>query len=839
MAILTVTNANDNGAGSLRAAITAAQTGDTIQFASTLSNQTIVLTSGQLVINPGKNLTINGSGATNLTISGNNASRIFQINSNQDFPTQLNISNLTLANAYTNDQGGAIKGEHKASVTVNNVNFNNNVADNGGGAIFTAWETNLTVTNSRFNGNQAVAGNDERGAGAIAFLSPGSLIVRDSEFTNNRGINGGAINSLNGKLTIENTRFLNNDTIAAVYDTGQPNPSLRGYGGAIFTDRASSLNETSGTIRITNSIFEGNRGRAEGGGAYLYTGTQDSVTIEGSSFRNNEVLALPNGGNDGNGGGLVVMSNGLNQGLNIRGTSFVGNTAANQGGGLWLMGAPTTITNSTFSSNRTLGTDYNRVGGAMALYSATNIINTTIADNHAGWVGGGISAVSDAAVSVRNTIFSNNTADNGTNNWGVQQHVNRQLTDNGGNIQWPPKFTNNWNDYNVTATITLADPKLGLLQNLNGAWVYPLLADSPAINSGVTTDAPNVDQRGLTRDANPDIGSYEVIANPPVSTPNLSISNVTFLEGNGTTTNALFTVTLSAASNQTVTVAYTTNNNTALAGSDYTATSGTLTFNAGVTTQNITVAILNDSLNEIDETFLVTLSNPTNATLSTAIGTATITDTLKAAVTTTLSTGVENLTLTGIDNINGTGNAGNNVIIGNNGNNTLAGGSGKDSLNGSLGNDSLNGGQGEDLLTGGLGNDTYVFYLGQSTVSSLDRITDFAIGSDKIDLLTSGGAALNKPISLTRAANSTAGTRKNLVNQVFADANGELAGKQALGTNAAALVQVTSGGIAGTYLIINNESSGFQANTDLLINITGYSGSFPDLGTVSVDSFFI
>ncbi|MFZ6820704.1 Calx-beta domain-containing protein, partial [Undibacterium sp. Ji22W] len=58
---------------------------------------------------------------------------------------------------------------------------------------------------------------------------------------------------------------------------------------------------------------------------------------------------------------------------------------------------------------------------------------------------------------------------------------------------------------------------------------------------------------------------------------------------------ATFTVTLSAASGQTVSVGYNTSNGTATAGSDYTATSGTLTFNPGVTTQTITVNIANDS----------------------------------------------------------------------------------------------------------------------------------------------------------------------------------------------------------------------------------------------------
>jgi Ca2+-binding RTX toxin-like protein len=197
------------------------------------------------------------------------------------------------------------------------------------------------------------------------------------------------------------------------------------------------------------------------------------------------------------------------------------------------------------------------------------------------------------------------------------------------------------------------------------------------------------------------------------------------------------------------------------------------------------------------------------------------TDTVQSSVTYTLGNNLENLTLTGAAAINGTGNAGNNTITGNSGNNTL------------------NGGAGRDILTGGVGSDIFVFRFGQSPVSGADRITDFAIGTDKIDLLTSLGAAMNAPTAFTRATNSTATTLINMANSVFTDANGALTGNQALGVNRAALVSVTTVGIAGTYLVINDGVAGFQSSNDLLVNITGYSGTLPALGTIAVSSFFI
>jgi large repetitive protein len=75
------------------------------------------------------------------------------------------------------------------------------------------------------------------------------------------------------------------------------------------------------------------------------------------------------------------------------------------------------------------------------------------------------------------------------------------------------------------------------------------------------------------------------------ATPSLTINDVTVTEGNTGSTNATFTVTLSAASGQAVTVDFATANNTALAPGDYTAASGTLTFAAGETTKTITVSV--------------------------------------------------------------------------------------------------------------------------------------------------------------------------------------------------------------------------------------------------------
>ncbi|MCE9629544.1 MAG: S8 family serine peptidase [Planctomycetia bacterium] len=109
----------------------------------------------------------------------------------------------------------------------------------------------------------------------------------------------------------------------------------------------------------------------------------------------------------------------------------------------------------------------------------------------------------------------------------------------------------------------------------------------------------------------------------PIAPPTLAISSVAAVESIGKLT---FTITLSSPVSSKVTVKYSTSNGTAVAGrnGDYTATSGTLTFNPGETAKTISVSITNDSLVEVDETFFVTLSGASGAGIAVAKATGTI-----------------------------------------------------------------------------------------------------------------------------------------------------------------------------------------------------------------------
>ena len=106
------------------------------------------------------------------------------------------------------------------------------------------------------------------------------------------------------------------------------------------------------------------------------------------------------------------------------------------------------------------------------------------------------------------------------------------------------------------------------------------------------------------------------------SAPVVSVSDARAVEGEMVE----FTASLSARSDEQVTVDYATSDGTAESGTDFTAASGTLTFAANATSQTVRVQTAQDSADEEDETFTLELSNPSGATLGDAAATGTIED---------------------------------------------------------------------------------------------------------------------------------------------------------------------------------------------------------------------
>ncbi|MFN2454844.1 MAG: Calx-beta domain-containing protein [Pyrinomonadaceae bacterium] len=108
------------------------------------------------------------------------------------------------------------------------------------------------------------------------------------------------------------------------------------------------------------------------------------------------------------------------------------------------------------------------------------------------------------------------------------------------------------------------------------------------------------------------------------SASSLSINDIYVAESTVGTSTALFTVSLSQASTQTVAVTYTTQDGTATAPDDYVSAAGLLTFAPGQTIKTVAVTINSDAVNDPNETFNVNLSNAVNAEINRAQGQATI-----------------------------------------------------------------------------------------------------------------------------------------------------------------------------------------------------------------------
>ena len=119
------------------------------------------------------------------------------------------------------------------------------------------------------------------------------------------------------------------------------------------------------------------------------------------------------------------------------------------------------------------------------------------------------------------------------------------------------------------------------------------------------------------------IGRVTITDDDPL--PQLRIDDVSVLEPTIGTRALRFTVTLSAAAGQSVTVRWATVNGTALAPGDYLSSSGTLKLPAGTTSKTITVTVNADGVTEAAETMKVLLSAPLGAVIADGTGTGTIT----------------------------------------------------------------------------------------------------------------------------------------------------------------------------------------------------------------------
>jgi uncharacterized repeat protein (TIGR01451 family) len=280
--VIPVTNLNDNGAGSLRDALTAAQNGDTIQLSSSLADGTIVLTSGPLLINQDLSILAPSisTGAPSVTISGNHASRVFDIEGGAN-GISLTLQNLDIENGLAGDQaanvadagaGLLINDLAGGTITLENLLIGNNVVQVGAGlnalgggiALFGSNATTLVLTNTTLTANQAVGGQGGNGLGGGFYVSGGNVSLNGDTLANNQA-NGS--NGLGGGLYVNGgTVSLTDDTLANNQANGG---SGSGMGGGVYAN--------GGSVILGNDTLANNLASA-GGDVYVAEFAQNSGT---------------------------------------------------------------------------------------------------------------------------------------------------------------------------------------------------------------------------------------------------------------------------------------------------------------------------------------------------------------------------------------------------------------------------------------------------------------------------------------------------------------------------------------------------------------------------------
>ncbi|HSH05142.1 MAG TPA: choice-of-anchor Q domain-containing protein [Anaerolineae bacterium] len=335
-------------------------------------------------------------------------------------------------------------------LTVDNCLFDNNVSTSNGGAILANGA--VTVTNSIFQNNGADRGAAIYSTGGAGVTNNGDIHITDSIFNNNTAnYNGSAIRSRWSRITIDNTQFNNNTTLAT---SGTDN------GGVI---------DAVSTITITNSVFNNNTG-AQYGGALSNDGNW-GVTLNPSA---------------------IFIANSL----------FISNSA-DYGGALSYANSAT-IRNSTLSQNQA-----GRDGGAIYIASESDgdFANLTIYENQADASnfgvgrGGGIHLNpglfnQPGSIIITNTVVASNTAPTGPDcfiplNTSTSGGYNFISQNNDCLLPFLPT------DDTGTPFAAPLDPQLAPLTNIdNHNAVYIPLPGSPLIDTG---NCSSPDQRGEPR----------------------------------------------------------------------------------------------------------------------------------------------------------------------------------------------------------------------------------------------------------------------------------------------------------------------------------------------------
>ena len=490
----------------------------------------------------------------------------------------------------------------------------------GKGRVFYVPST-ATIEGLRITGGNATRlGGAWGDAGGGIYAAFGSPIIRQCTIVSNTAQRGGGVflaqgyTTFTGNTVISNSATLGGGGLLAYYSSGDwldgnvfiSNTSMSG--GGVYLSSGVNRNWK---VRLTNNVIADNRATGNGSGLYA----------AGGNYGLWHTTVARNTGGDGSGIYVAGISIGLTNTIIASQTvgiyTTTGATATLEStlwpNGAWANRADWSGTGVVYSGTANvrgepafidpLHGDYHIDYASAAINAGVNGSIGTDLDGEPRPFAGGYDIGADEFVAqpqlTLTTYASSDSVLNGTvltytlriTNTGAYD-LHTVVTDtlpahvvSGGILTWTPVISAFGATWMKEVTVTIDPGYVGILTN--------------TVKATTAEGASGIYTKTVTA------------IDPPPPTVQFSDAMYSVNENSGT---ALITVTLSATSGQTVTVNYATTDDTATAGSDYTTTSGTLTFSPGQTVKTFSVPIINDTLNEPSETVVLTLSSWSNAT---------------------------------------------------------------------------------------------------------------------------------------------------------------------------------------------------------------------------------
>lgn len=646
-ASFTVTNLADAGPGSLRQAIddaNGAAGADDIVFQAGLSG-TITLATGQLSITD--SVTITGPGAANLSVSGNNASRVFYLYSGSA-EIDVTLSGMTVRGGAATIGAGVINFDE--NLTLDGMVITGNAAAGDGGGLWAdGFAMDLTIRNSTISGNTSA----DDGGGIYVEDTGGVLTLSNTVVSGNTAAgNGGGV------------YLYDPDSDVNISGSSISGNTSSGAGGGIYL-----YSFDNGQLQVNSSTVSGNSA-ATGGGMFLY-GVDTGFQMENATVSGNQATA-------GDGGGVYVYESysGLRGGtaVTVRHSTIAANTATGNAGGMFIGSGDGTLVHTMAGDNSApSNADLGGSGGFLVANSLIEAPGTaTITDNggnllnqdaqlaalanNGGTTQTHLPAAASPAVNAGDAAFapppatdqrgsprvSGGRIDIGAVERGISSvefaQAATSVAEEAGTVNLLVNRSAGDGAVSVNFATTAGSATAGSdFTTTNGTlnWAagdlaaktvtVPILNDAapePTESFTVALSTPTGATLGATSVATVSITDTDVAT----GSVGFAVLTASVDEAAGT---IVVQVNRTGGSGGAATVNFTTNPGTALAGSDYTTTAGTLNWADGdATPKSITVPILNDAVPEPTENFTLSLSNATGATLgANTVATISITDT--------------------------------------------------------------------------------------------------------------------------------------------------------------------------------------------------------------------